>query len=318
LVGGRNALRPYSIMPSNSQLPTPITLLINTHSRRGKEHFDAAQEALARAGLSVEAHALESKDETIRLLKREIEAGAGLVIVGGGDGTLSECASHLVGTKVAMGVLPLGTGNTLARSLGLPLDLEGAAKAIAAGHVENIDVGRVNGRVFLNSVTLGLSTEIAQALDGPTKKKLGLLAWPIIGGKIIARHRALHLKVTSQERTFRVRTHQLIVANGRYVAGPVAASPEASIQNAVFDVFVLGGAQKRSLARAAWRWLRGTHVGNPEERYFQTDNLSVESLHRQLDADVDGEIVETTPLEISLDAKALRIVVPRGFEAESV
>jgi diacylglycerol kinase family enzyme len=95
------------------------------------------------------------------LLRREVEAGAHTVIIGGGDGTLSECASHLIHTNVAMGVLPLGTGNTFARSIGIPLDLNAAARTIATGNVQRIDVGQVNDQIFLNSVSLGLSAEIA-------------------------------------------------------------------------------------------------------------------------------------------------------------
>jgi diacylglycerol kinase (ATP) len=300
-------------------LPRPITLIINGHSRRGKLLFASARAALEAAGVPLaEAVAVESLDETLRILKREVAEGARLVIVGGGDGTLSTCADYLVHTDVAMGVLPLGTGNTWARSLGLPLDLDEAARVIARGHVEATDVGRVNGQVFLNSVSLGLSCEIAGALSKEVKKKLGLLAWPVVGARVLWGHKPLLVKVSSSDSTFRVRTHQLLVVNGRYVAGPISATPDASVQDSSLDVFTLGGAKRGSLLRTTWRWLRGSHRSDPASRYFSTRKLRIESLRKPIPANVDGEINEMTPLEIEVLPGALKVVVPHDFVADEV
>lgn len=300
-------------------LPRPITLIVNAHSRQGKELFQDAVKAVKNAGIPIaEACAVTDRRETQRLLRREIEAGARVVIVGGGDGTLSECAGQLVNTEVALGVLPLGTGNTLARSLGIPLDLADAARTIAEGHIEKMDVGRVNGRVFVNSVTLGLSADIAHALDKETKQRLGLLAWPVAGGKVLWQHRALRLKVAAAEKTFRTRTHQLVISNGRYLAGSVAAAPDASVQDACLRVFVLGGANKWEILKTSWALLRGRHIEMDEARYFATQSLRVESLRRPIAADVDGEINEKTPLALEVLPGALNVVVPHGFEAEEV
>ena len=303
---------------TNDESTRPIALIINTNSRRGRDEFEMAQKALRDAGLNIEAHAVEDEKASASLLKREVDANAKMVIVGGGDGTLSHAASHLVHTDVALAVLPMGTGNTFARSLGLPLDLGGAAKTIAAQHIEKIDVGKVNNQIFLNSVALGLTTEIAQALTKDIKKKLGLLAWPFVGFRVLASHRALVLKVSSQEKSFEVRTHQLLIVNGRYVAGPIAAAPDASVQDHAFDVFVLGGAKKGTLLRATWNWLRHKHIYTPENRYFTTQKLRVESPRRAINANIDGEINDQTPLEMEILPSALRVVVPWGFDAENV
>lgn len=304
--------------PDNAAaLPRPIALIVNTHSRKGRELFDEAVAAVRAAGIPlVEAHAVQDKKETEKLLRREIEAGAQTVIIGGGDGTLSSCADILVNTSVAMGVLPLGTGNTFVRSLGIPVDLEGAAKTIAGGEVQRIDAGRCNGQIFLNSVALGLSCEIADALDKDTKKRLGLFAWPVVGARVLAGHRPLRVRVISDEKTFSVRTHQLIVVNGRYVAGPIASSPDASLQDHSFDVFTLGGGNFQSLLRATWKWLRGNQVGDRDTRFFTTRKLRLVSLRRPLRANVDGEINEQTPLDLEVLPGALRVVVPKGFIAD--
>lgn len=305
--------------PSTSapKSPRPIALLVNVNSRQGRDQFEAAQKAVLAAGIaSIAAHAVKSAEESEKLLRAEIEAGAQTVIIGGGDGTLSSCAGVLAGTPVAMAVLPMGTGNTFVRSLGVPVKLEDAAKIVAAGHVENVDVGSCNGRIFLNSVALGLSADIAAALDKDTKKKLGLLAWPVVGARVLARHRPLRLRVLAAEKKFAVHTHQIVVANGRYLAGPITASEDASLQSHNFEVFTLGGADWKSLLRATWKWLRGNHRGDRDTRFFKTQKLRLESLRRPLRASVDGDLNETTPLELEILPNALRVVVPQDFVAD--
>ncbi len=307
------------LVPTDAHLPHPVLLLVNGNSRTGQEVFGAAITALREAGIDVkEAVLAKDREETHQRLKQEIARGARLVIVGGGDGTLSTCAETLAGSEVAMGVLPLGTGNTFARSIGIPVEMQGAIQNIVDGRIETVDVGKCNGQVFLNSVSLGLSAEIAGALTGQVKKKFGLLAWPIIGGKILARHRPMKLRILSKERSFTVKTHQLMIANGRYVAGPIKASEQASLQDHELTVFALGGSSKFALFKAVWHWLRHTHKEAEAVPFFETRELRVESLGRRVKANVDGEINEHTPLDISIWPRALKVVVPQNFVADEV
>lgn len=305
--------------PPNPNLPRPVLLLVNGNSRLGRQHFGEAISLLRDNGVELkEAILARDKGETRRLLEREVAEKAALVIIGGGDGTLSNCAETLAGTDVAMGVLPMGTGNTFVRSLGLPVDLASAIEVASQGRIESVDVGRCNGQVFLNSVSIGLSAEIAGALTGDIKKKLGLLAWPVIGGRVAATHRAVRLRLTSDKGVETFRTHQLMIANGRYVAGPIRASEDASLQDHELTVFALGGASKIELVRAAWKWMRDSHVEAEEVPFFETKSLKVESLGRRLKANIDGDLSETTPLELSVWSRALKVVVPHDFVADAV
>ena len=301
------------------QLPQPALLLVNGHSRQGREQFEKTISLLREAGLPIkEAILARDKAETQRLLQREIAEGAQMVIAGGGDGTLSMCANYLAGTPVALAALPLGTGNTFARSVGLPIQLEDAIQTIAEGHIEAIDVGKCNGEVFLNSVSLGFSAALAGALTGEVKKKLGLLAWPVTGIKMASRHRPLLLRVSSEQETFVARTHQLMVANGRYVAGSFKASEEASVQDNELTVFALGGASRGEFIKAAILWAFKHDFNGPGTHFFETQKLTVRSLGRAATANVDGETDHQTPLEIEVWPRALRVVVPRGFVADEV
>ena len=305
--------------PTVEHLPKPVLFIVNGHSRQGREQFGPALASLRESGLHIkEAILARDKAETEHLLKREIEEGASMVIAGGGDGTLSLCANFLAGTEVALAALPLGTGNTFARSIGLPVEMEAAIETIAKGHIETIDVGKCNGTVFLNSVSLGFSASLAGALTSEVKKKFGLLAWPVTGLKMMSRHRPLRLRVTSEQENFVARTHQLLVGNGRYVAGSFKASEEASLQDDELTVFSLGGESRGEFIKSAVNWAFRRDFEGPGTRHFQTQKVRVQSLGRPAKANVDGELGQTTPLEIEVWPRAMRVVVPRGFVADEV
>jgi diacylglycerol kinase (ATP) len=144
-------------------------LLINQHARRGGEAIDAALAVLAAGGVEVEEHDYPKKDP----IPDAIRARAGAfdcVIVGGGDGTLHAAAPALVETG-----LPLGTGNDMARSLGIDPDPVAATRMIAAGQTRAVDLGEVNGHLFGNVASIGLSVELAQGLTAATKRRWGRL-----------------------------------------------------------------------------------------------------------------------------------------------
>ncbi|MBB6097626.1 YegS/Rv2252/BmrU family lipid kinase [Deinobacterium chartae] len=298
--------------------PVRASLLINLHARRGAELIEQAESLLRARGLDLEAvHAVRSPEQAETLMRRDLVRGVERLIVGGGDGTLSHAAGVLAGTGAVMGVLPLGSGNTWARSLGLPLDLEGAAGVVAQGEQTRVDVGVVNGRVFLNSVALGVSAALAGSLDRQTKRRLGLLAWPLRGVGVLRGHRPLYLRVRTAERTFELRTHQLVISNGRYVAGPIKAAPDASAQDARLEVFALGGAELPSFVRATLDWLRGRHPTSALTEYLETREVRVENLSRRpAQVSVDGEVGLQPPLEVRVWPRALWTMVPPGFRAD--
>lgn len=318
-------MKPVPEQPSSPPLdPVPLPLLINARSRRGREHFQAALEALEGAGVAVrvlgpagsQAHAGE-------LIDAEVRAGAPAVIVGGGDGTLSAAVGRLAGSGTALGVLPLGTGNTFARSLGLPLDLAGAAGVIAGRSVQSVDLGRVNGRIFLNSVALGLSAELARRLGPQTKRRLGLLAWPLLGARLLWRHPPLTLRVTplggpQPPRSRTLHTHQLVVVNGRYLAGPLVATPSASLQDGQLNVLALGGVSPGSLLGAALGWALTGRSRQPGAWLLADRALRVESGRGPVRVSVDGEVLRLETLTLTLERRALRVIVPPGFVASEV
>ncbi len=296
----------------------PVTLLINGRSRTGEAQFELAVAALRGVGLEPTPRLVLGVPHAEDLLQREVELGAALVVVGGGDGTLSQAAGMLAGTETALGILPLGSGNTFARSVGVPRELAEAARVIAAGSVRAVDVGVVNGRVFLNSVALGLSADMARHLDAGAKQRLGLLAWPLVGARELWRHQPLDLKLEYDGGERRLTTHQLALVNGRYLAGPLLATPGASVQDRRLEVLSYGGASLTSLLLAGARWALAGRNRRPGVRLFDARRVRVKIVGGEAWLSADGEVRQVSELDVSLRPGALRVVTPKDFEPEQV
>jgi YegS/Rv2252/BmrU family lipid kinase len=174
-------------------------------------------------------HMVDSHDALRRYVRRSVKNRAGLVIVGGGDGTMTSAAGELAKSKTVMGVLPLGTGNSFALSLGIT-SLEVAVEAIVAGRKMVVDLGRVNGTYFANFATIGLSSTIARATPNRLKKIVGAAAYILAGLWPGLRSRPFRCKVRAGKETLAFNTFQVIVANGRYF-GHTPLTPEASLKS---------------------------------------------------------------------------------------
>ena len=289
--------------------PGPVPVILNPYARQGKAGADALT-ALRAEGL--DAHLWEvGAERPGALAERAVREGARLVVVGGGDGTLAEAAAPLVRGGATLGVLPLGTGNTFARNLGLPLDPMGAARVIARGLTARIDVGEVNGRIFLNSVTLGFSAHVAGALTPDLKRHLGWGAYPLAALRALRSARVRRYTMTLDGTASSVRTRQLIAANAKDVAAGLAV-PGADYQDGRLVLLLIPGVRPADALRAALRWLRG----DPDAlvwRPFKTLALGAVS-GRRMTVNVDGDLLRATQLEIRAHRTALAVRVAEPLE----
>ena len=149
---------------SAKRLPKQAILVVNAASRRGAEAFEEARDKLVAAGVElIDARAVKQPER----LNGEVTAAidrAPMVIVGGGDGTLSESIDYFLGKDTVFALLPLGTANSFARTLGIPLDLDGAIDVIANGVARHVDLAAINGDYFLNNAALGLAPMVAETV----------------------------------------------------------------------------------------------------------------------------------------------------------
>ena len=288
----------------------PAALFINMHARRGGKQFDRAVEALKKAGVALgRTVAVDDPQTLLPAIQKAIAAGFQTIIVGGGDGTLSGAMEAFANQPVTLGVLPLGTGNDLARTLGIPLDLDGSARVIAAGQVARIDLGCANGRYFINTLSMGVSDDVARAATRRLKRTLGFFAYGIAALRVLPRHHHFRAHIEAIEKVCDVATHQLVVANGTYVGEHIKAGPDASITDGRLVVFTLEGRSRYQLIRGAWSVLLGRQATDPKNNYFETTRLTIRTEPSQ-PLTLDGEHGGDTPVEITISPRALRVFVP--------
>ena len=290
-------------------LPRSAVLLVNAKSRTGQDAFRQARKLLREAGITLTASkAVKNPAKLPGEVKKAVAAGAEMVIVGGGDGSLSCAVDHLVGSQTVFAILPLGTANSFARTIGVPLDIAGAVDVIANGKVAAIDLGMIDKDYFCNCAAVGISPLIAETVPHGLKKwagRPGYLAWAAVQ---MARFQPFKLTVTGNGIDETVEALELRIANGAFHGGAELVKTEADSGEIVIQA-VIGTARTKLL----WSWglslLGPDHVrGTVQEWRGREFRITTDP---PLPISIDGEVLAETPIKASLARKAIRMAVPR-------
>ncbi|HVS03362.1 MAG TPA: diacylglycerol kinase family protein [Thermoanaerobaculia bacterium] len=251
-------------------------------------------------------------------LAREAAAGGErLIFVAGGDGTLNEVINGLTGyfDQVRLGVLPVGTGNDFARSLGMPADLEGAVAALAAGRTRRCDLVRFRSgdldRYFANVSAGGFSGEVNETLTPQMKDSWGPLAYFRAALETLPERCAHSVRlVFDDEEVRQEKAFNVAVANGRFVAGGIPVAPYAEIDDGVFDVILIKECSLAAIAGLASKALVGRHLEDSAEEVFFRQARSLDLVSEPPMAfNVDGEVVGERDGRFELVAGALEVIV---------
>ncbi len=283
----------------------------------GNGDDDAAHERIAAAFASV------AVDADVRLTEPEDLAGAfaeaarapGLdaVVAGGGDGTISCAAGALAGTDRPLGILPLGTLNHLARDAGIPTALDKAAALIATGTARAIDLGEVNGRIFVNNSSVGLYPDMvrlreAQQGRSGRGKRLAMLWASFASLRSFRRHR---LWISAPGLEAPLRTPLLFIGNNRYQVNLLALGQRTRLDEGVLCLYAI---RARGRAHLFWAGIRGIFGKLDQQRDFLTfyvGEVEVSSDRPLLTVSVDGETARMeTPLRYRIRPAALRLIAP--------
>ena len=285
-------------------------LIVNAKSRRGVELLATAKDTL-------EAHSIEpvhrdcaAREDLSPTIVREGQ-DVDLVVVGGGDGTLSAAARGVMTLKKPFGILPTGTANDLARTLDIPTDVDAAVRIIADGHTRRIDLGLVNDQPFFNVASLGLSAELAHALTRDIKRRFGKLGYAVAALRVLARARPFRAEITSPGERVRVTTLQIAVGNGRYYGGGNAVEKTAEIDDRHLDLYSLEFTRAWKLALMARSFRHGEHGAWREVRAIRATGFEIRT-RRPRHINADGEIVTQTPARFTLVPAAIEVFAPKG------
>ncbi|MDN4175501.1 lipid kinase [Nocardioides sp. SOB77] len=296
-----------------------VAVVVNTASRRGAAALERSTAALAAAGLgTVRTHPVRDGAQLAATLDRVVADGPDLLVVGGGDGTVGCAAGRVAGTATTLGVLPLGTANDFARTLEIPSDLEGAVAALVGGRVVDVDLGRVDGRPFLNVASVGLSVEVTERLTPALKRRLGPAAYPVATLAAYRHHRPFSARLEFPDGDHEPLEVddllQVAVGNGRHYGGGNTVSPLASIDDHLLDVYAIERGRLRDHVSIA-RFLKdGTFVEHERVHHVTTRRVRLTTDPVRA-VNLDGEVVARTPAVVEVERNALHVVVPRTSRA---
>lgn len=289
-------------------------LLINARARRAHHAQARILRLMGMKGLRPEeCWTLNRPEELPERLSAALAAGAQRVILGGGDGTLNSALPLLAHRQVVLGILPLGTSNAFAASLGLPMDLAAAIDVLNIGRPAWIDLGRANRHYFANVASLGLSAAVAQGVSDATKRRFGRLGYLLGGAGVFWQQRPFEVRLHHGDQHEQFTTRELIVANGRVHSGAVVAA-DARPDNGRLTVFALGEGQRLDLLRLWFAYRLGRHSQLPASHFFTTEAFEIDTSPAQR-LDLDGEVQSDcrTPVAFRVDAGALQVLVPPAF-----
>ena len=279
---------------------TKTALLINTKSRRGRDMLKNLSRVLEDEGIEVtDTFEINKKNDIDTVLRKIRRYNPQLLIACGGDGTINRTIEYLQDIKMRLAIIPAGTTNNLARSLNLPLDVRGSVAVIKKNHARAIDIGIMNGAVVSNVMGVGVSAYIAKNVTSSLKKYFGRLAYGITGIGQLFRHRAFEAKIYDVDKEFEahVRSHQLIIANGRFHAGKEIITTN-SLDNGQLVIFALGGKSRLSMMYQMIRYYASSRHDYAQPSYYIGRNVIIE-LDRYQQVEVDGEVSKKKVIKIN-------------------
>ncbi len=290
-------------------------LLVNSKARRGGEAIDALVGRMHRGGLDVTVEPFENLPEIARDIVR-LRESADMIILCGGDGTIASGALAVEECGLPLGIMPMGTANDLARTLGIPMDLNEAADVILAGNTRKIDIGNVNGYAFFNVASIGLSADLAQGLNPTLKKRFGRAGYALAAAKVLFKARPFTATIRENGKVISTKTFQIAVGNGRHYGGGNVIEADAEIDDGHLDLYSLEFDRVWKLAGMLRSFRTGTHGAWEEVRTAKSTEFDIET-KRPMPVNADGELVTSTPAHFIVHPAAITVFAPPKVEVDA-
>lgn len=302
-------------MQSRPAAGPAVPVIVNTAAGGDKpQEWAATLEAKCRErGLQAQVMQVEGGEHLLAAVDDAVRQGARLVIAGGGDGTVSAAASRLVDTEVALGVLPLGTLNHFAKDLGMPLELDAAIDVVAHGREVRVDVGEVNGHVFINNSSLGLYPDIVLDRERQ-RRRLGRGKWTALAAAAahaLRRYPVLSVRIGVNGEQLERRSAFVFIGNNEYKMEGFEIGERARLSGGELSLYVTQRTGRFGLLRLALRALTGRLRQASDFDMLTASELVVRTPQRQLRVATDGEVrLLQIPLNYRIRPGALRVRVP--------
>ena len=299
-------------------------LILNPSSgrERAPEHLESLKAALQGPFDEVTTTVTSGDGDAERAAVAAADDGCDALFVAGGDGTVNEAMNGLWGAgaldALAVGIIPFGTGNDFAATLGIPKETDAALGVLLEGREVRVDLGQVNGRVFVNTSGGGFIGEVSAAVTPQLKTIAGRLAYLIGGAQALLEFHPVAATVTIRPGHLRVR-HELYafaVCNSRLIGGGRLIAPDAVIDDGLLDVCLIESMSALEFVALARKVADGQHVADPRVSYFQASAVDIE-LAREINVNTDGEVFSVKRCEYRVLPGAARFLAGDTLFAET-
>lgn len=288
-----------------------VALVINRHSGKGTDPH-LVEDEFAKAGVLVAVYEVGDERSPLEAARQAVRDGAETIVAAGGDGTVSAVASVAVEHDRTIGVVPIGTLNHFALDLGIPLEVPAAVRIIESAKTKEVDVGELNGRVFVNNSSLGVYPQVVQLRE--RQQRRGWAKWTAFFWAVwatIERIPFLAVRLTAEAAAMVHRTPLVFVGNNDYALSGLRAGTRECMTGGNLCLHVVKARSGWELVRRSFAILLGLARGPDEIESLQTREAWVESRRRDVDVSLDGEVVAMEPpLHYRILPRALRVIVP--------
>lgn len=287
-----------------------IVLLLGRKSRSGSEGEAEIRALFAEQGIAV----LNAPDDFRNHLDpsaviREYQAEADAVVVGGGDGSVNQILPALVETNLPFCLIPLGTANNLARTMGIPADPKLALAALTAGHPCPIDLAVANGQYFVNVAGIGLSARVNAFTPSHWKKRFGPFAFVMAAFKLARSMVPFRVRIECDGQVFHEKSLQITIVNGRYFGNGLSLSDQHTLQDGTLAAFSIRARRWWEALFLIPAFLTGGVRSSDRVLLLEGRKLTIHT-KRPMKVDLDGDIRTLTPLEVTVLPEAARMLCP--------
>ena len=291
-----------------------IHIIINPAAGKEESVLPIINTSMKEAGIKWEALITHEPGDAIRFAKAAVKEGIDALAVYGGDGTLMEAISGLIGSEIPLVILPGGSANVMATELGIPTNLKEACSLISHGplEVKTIDVGQFDKRYFIVGISLGFEADIVKGADHEAKNKLGIFAYLLsaVAALKITKKAVYHLKIDGQEHEVQGLIC-LITNTGNLRFSNISFDKHIDVSDGFLDVIVVRKANFSLFKLMVVTLLKRERPDNLElVEHWQGKEISVSSSPKQT-VQCDGEVLEKIPLHIKIIPEAIKVLVPK-------